>query len=562
MRNKNFVVALIMLFASTLLNAQSHNENVTIEGSYTPQIKKSERLVKTPEMPKREFNIPNYEVNTEDFFYNYKVELEPISPLQYVNENKTQITNNFVKAGIGTRLSPEFLFRHYSDLSKRTSLGIGVTHNSTWTGMKKYADSKYMNNAFNVSMTNRFSRFQLHSYIDYHYDMYHLNNDTLYFGNDIEFSESKRNIHSLNVKLLANNNQTGYKSLYDEFLLDYSYSGIQGGVQENYLKFNAHLEHSNSWFRKSNNIQTLSLDVTADIDNVSQSLFLIAANPYLAFDGDYYNLHLGFRADAKTNSTNMVGIYPDIKGSLYLFERNIEFYAGLGGSNKINTLKEILKENPFIVKNPMNFAEFDYEKTWIAFQGGLKFKALNMVSGHVGVRYRIIDNKVFYISSSTQPNVFDIILNDCHVFNFNADIHVKINDDIKVVGDFAYNNYDFIKAYNKTHNTDDVPSTILHAWYMPKVEFTLKGVYKLDQNWNINIATYFEGKRYALTDTYNYGIKELKSFADIQLGCDYNFNEDITFYAEIKNLVHNKYQMYYGYPSYGFQMFLGFKYRF
>jgi outer membrane cobalamin receptor len=62
---------------------------------------------------------------------------------------------------------------------------------------------------------------------------------------------------------------------------------------------------------------------------------------------------------------------------------------------------------------------------------------------------------------------------------------------------------------------------------------------------------------------YDYtGIKELKPFADIQLGCDYNFNEDITFYAEIKNLAHNKYQMYYDYPSYGFQMFLGFKYRF
>ena len=92
-------ISLIILFANTLLNAQSHNENVTIEGSYTPQIKKSERLVKTPEMPKQEFNIPNYEVNTEDFFYNYKVELEPISPIQYTNNNKTQITNNFVKAG-------------------------------------------------------------------------------------------------------------------------------------------------------------------------------------------------------------------------------------------------------------------------------------------------------------------------------------------------------------------------------------------------------------------------------------------------------------------------------
>ena len=560
MKKNNFIIALIFLFASTLLNAQSHNEEVTIEGSYTPHIKKSERLIRTPEMPKREFNIPNYSVNTKDFFYNYKVELEPISPSQYNHDKEEEITNNFIKAGIGTRLSPDFIFRHYSDISKKTSLGIGVTHNSTWLGMKEYANSKYMNNAFNVSMSNRFSGFQLHSRIDYHYDMYHLNNDTV--NTDIN---SKRNIHSLNVNLLSNNNQTSYKSLYDEFVLDYSYSGIQGGIQENLLKFKAHLEHSNSWFRKSSGIQTLAIDIKADIDNINQSLFLIAANPYLAFDGDYYSLHLGFKVDAKTNSTSKGGIYPDIKGSLYLFERNLEFYAGLGGGTKINTLKEILEENPFVVSNLTNLGEFDYEKTRIAFQGGLKFKALNMINGHIGVRYRAIENKVFYVSSLTHPNVFDIILNNCYVFNFNADLHVKINDKIKVVGDFAYNNYDFIKA----RMTTDVPVTIAHAWYKPKTEFTLRGVYKYNKNWNFNVATYFEGKRYALTNTtqydneYNYnGIKVLKPFADIQLGCDYNMNEHLAFYAEIKNLVHNKYQMYYGYPSYGFQAFLGFKYRF
>lgn len=562
MNKRNIVITLIFLFASTLLNAQSHNEEVTVEGSYTPHIKKSERLVKMPEMPKREFNIPNYEVSTEDFFYNYKVELEPISPLQYNYDKVQDITNNFIKAGIGTRLSPDFLFRHYSDLSKKSSLGIGVTHSSSWLGMKDYPDSKYMNNAFNISMSNRFSGFQLHSHIDYHYDMYHLNNDTLFFGNELN-QDNKRNIHSLNVKVLANNNQTSYKSLYDEFIMDYSYSGIQGGIQENYIKLKANLEHSNSWFRNKEGIQTLAVNISADIDNISQSLFLIAANPYLAFDGEYYNLHLGFRVDAKTNSTSMGGIYPDIKGSLYLFERNIEFYAGLGGRTKINTLKEILEENPFIVSNPLNYAEFDYEKTYFDFKGGLKFKALSKINAHLGVRYRKINNHLFYISSPTQPNVFDIILNNCYVFNLNANIHTKINDNIKFVADFAYNNYDFIKAYNNTHNTCDVPTTILHAWYKPEVEFTLRGVYKYNQNWNFNIATYFEGRRYALTDIYsNDGIKELKPFADIQLGCDYNFNEDITFYAEVKNLIHNKYQIYYGYPSYGFQMFLGFKYRF
>lgn len=556
MRSKFYIVVIIMLFASTLLNAQSHNEEVTIEGSYTPQIKKSERLIKTPEMPKLEFSIPKYEVNTEDFFYNYKVDLEPISPAQYTNKEITNITNNFVKAGFGTRISPELLFRHYSDISKNMSLGIGVEHKSTWLGMKDHPNTKYMNNNFSVSMNNRLSRIQLHSYIDYDYDMYFLNSDN---------NSDKRNIHSFNVKLMANNNQTGYKSIYDEFLLDYAYTGIQGGVHENLAKFKAHIEHSNSWFRKSKDIQTLAININADMNVIEHSQFLISANPYLAFDGDYYNLHLGFRADVKTNSTSMGGIYPDIKGSLYLFERNLEFYAGLGGGTKINTLKDILAENPFIASNLTKLGEFDYEKTRIAFQGGLKFKALNMINGHIGVRYRAIENKVFYVSSLTQPNVFDIILNNCYVFNFNADLHVKINDKIKVVGDFAYNNYDFIKAYN----TDDAPVTRAYAWYKPKVEFTLRGVYKYNNNWNFNIATYFEGKRYALTNTTQYyneydytGIKELKPFADIQLGCDYNFNEDITFYAEIKNLAHNKYQMYYDYPSYGFQMFLGFKYRF
>ncbi|MBR3914222.1 MAG: hypothetical protein IKJ64_00725 [Bacteroidales bacterium] len=563
MKIRNIVVTLFLLFATASVNAQSHNEEVTVEGSFTPHIKKSERVLMNPQLPKHEFNIPDYKVNTQDFFYNYKLDLEPVSPMSYNDAMSHDITNNFVKIGLGTRLSPDVLFRHYSDLTRNMSLGIGLTHNSTWTNMKDYDNSKYMNNAFNLSMNNKFSGFQLRTFIDYHNDMYNLK-----YSPDIntdDAPDTKRFINLLGVKLLSNNNQTSYRSLYDEFLLDYNFTGIQGGVMENHIKFNAYIEHSNSWFRNSDGIQTLSVDIKAELNNISQTLFIITANPRLDFDGEYYNLHLGFRVDAKTNSTSMGGIYPDIKGSLYLFSRNIEFYAGLGGKTKINTLKEILSENPFIISDLTNMGEFDYEKTRFDFQGGLKLKVLNMINGHVGVRYRKIENKVFYASSLTQPGAFDIILNNCHVFNFYADLHVKINDKIKVVGDFAYNDYDFIKE----RMTADFPVTIAHAWYKPKVEFALRGVYKYNDKWNFNIASYFEGKRYALTDITKYeneydfdGVKELKPICDIQLGCDYNFNDDLSFYAEIKNLIHNKYQMYYGYPSYGFQAFLGFKYRF
>ena len=563
MKMRNILFTLFLLSASSLLTAQNHNEEVTVEGSFTPHIKKSERITTNPELPKHEFNTPDFQVNIKDFFYNYSLDLEPLSPILYNNADSYDISNNFIKAGIGTQLSPDFLFRHYSELSRKTSLGVGITHNSTWLEMKDKPNTKYMNNAFNLSMNNRFSGFQLRTFIDYHYDMYNLK-----YSPDIntdDAPDTKRFINSLGVKLLSNNNQTSYRSVYDEFLFDYNYTGIQGGVMENLIKFNAFIEHSNSWFRNSDGIQTLSVDINAELNNISQTLFIITANPRLDFDGEYYNLHLGFRVDAKTNSTSMGGIYPDIKGSLYLFNRNIEFYAGLGGKTKINTLKEILSENPFIISDLTNMGEFDYEMTKFDFQGGLKLKVLNMINGHVGVRYRKIENKVFYASSLIQPGAFDIILNNCHVFNFYADLHMKINDKIKVVGDFAYNDYDFIKE----RMTADFPVTIAHAWYKPKVEFALRGVYKYNDKWNFNIASYFEGKRYALTDITKYeneydfdGVKELKPICDIQLGCDYNFNDDLSFYAEIKNLIHNRYQMYYGYPSYGFQAFLGFKYRF
>ena len=110
-----------------------------------PQIKRSERLVKNPETPKNNFNIPDYKASTKDFDYGYNMEMETMSALQYKPARDSDIKGNMLKAAFGTRLSPVFSYHHYSDLSKTMSLKVGIDHYSTWLDQKDYKKSTFMN---------------------------------------------------------------------------------------------------------------------------------------------------------------------------------------------------------------------------------------------------------------------------------------------------------------------------------------------------------------------------------------------------------------------------------
>jgi len=226
MKNKSLILSILFVFIGFIANAQSHNEQVTVEGSYRPQIKRSERLVKTPETPDNEFNIPNYKADARDFNYGYNMEVETMSAISYKAEYGVEGKNNFLKAGIGTRLSPVFLFRHYSDISRNMSLGVGVKHYSSWLDQKDYKKSSFMNNAFNVMAVNKFRGGQLRSFVDYKYDMYHLR------AYDNVMNPNGRNIHSMNVGAKWLSNGSSYRDFYTEFGGDYRATWIPGGTRK------------------------------------------------------------------------------------------------------------------------------------------------------------------------------------------------------------------------------------------------------------------------------------------------------------------------------------------
>ncbi|MBO7438354.1 MAG: hypothetical protein J6U21_01605 [Bacteroidales bacterium] len=559
MKNKSLIISILFVFVSVIANAQGHNEQVTVEGTYRPQIKRSERLQKTPETPVNEFNIPKYKAETRDFNYNYNMELETMSAINYKAEYGVEEKSNFLKAGIGTRLSPVFLFRHYGDLSNTMSLGVGVNHYSSWLDMKDYKKSSFMNNDFNIMTVNKFKGGQLRAFGDYKYDMYHLR-----AYDDIE-NPNGRNIHSFNLGAKWLSNGSSYRDFYTEFGGDYRATWIPGGLTEHQVNAQAYLAYSDNWFdyKNINDLQTFAANIDLNYNNVFQNQLIVALNPYFMMSGDFYHIHAGLRLDFKTGDN--VGIYPDVLGSVFMLDNMLEFYAKFGGRSKINTFADIVAENPFVTTNFTNFSEFGYEKTKFDFQAGVKAKVLNNLDAHVGVRYRNINNSVFYVpdldfyatysddATVYHLQAFDIVLDDYNVVNFLADVHWKAMEKLDIAAELSINSYTF-------HiRTADKP-WVGKPWYKPSFTMTLRGDYRLDETWKFNASMLLMGKRWAL-NLDNVAVQLDPAF-DFQVGADYQIMEDFAAFAEIHNLFHDKYQLYYNYPSVGFEIFVGIKYRF
>ncbi len=566
MKIKSLIISILFVCVAFVANAQQHNEQVTVEGSYRPQIKRSERLTKNPEMPKNDFNIPTYKAEAKDFSYGYNMELETMSALNYKAEYGVESKNNFLKAGLGTRLSPVFLFRHYSDISRTMSLGVGVRHFSSWLNLSDYKKSSFMNNGFNLMTVNKFKSGQLRAFADYKYDMYHLR-----AYDDVE-NPNGRNIHSLNIgaKWLANG--TSYRSFYDELGADYRATWIMGGTVEHQLNALFHIAYSDNWISDKNvdDLQTITTDVEFNFNSIDQSQILIAVNPHFAMSGDFYHLHLGARVDFKTGGN--VSVYPDVTGSVFILDNMFEFYAKFGGRSKINTFADIVAENPFVTTNFDKFGEFGYEKTSFEFQGGLKARVANNIDAHLGVRYRTIKNSVFYApdrdfyasyeedAAVYHLQAFDLVFNNYNVVNFLADVRWKAMEKLDIAAELSINSYT-MKPSADIMPADPTETNLYDkAWYKPSFTMTLRGDYELNETWKFNSAMTLLGKRLAVNPRGE--AEQMKPAVDFQVGADYRIQKDLAAFAEVHNVFHQKYQLFYNYPSAGFELFVGLKYKF
>ena len=555
-----------------------HDEQVTVEGKYRPKVNKVSKLQLTPETPQPSYEFPSTEVTPKDVKQKFALDLDKIAPTGYAAKNDKLVTptKNFLMAGIGTRLSPVFLYKHNSMLTKTLGLGVGIKHNSSWINIKDYAPSSYMNNAFDLNLTtSKFNGIQLDAGVFYKNDMYHYYGvnlvETPLTDEQIEQYCPRQTYNAIGAHLGLASTSTRVDELSHSGSLDYQYTFNKFESREHFVGLDYGLGYAQNWWGDKSHPQKVGLDlgfqyVGFSANEESENHIFFKVNPFFEMKDDFYRLHLGVRMDGATQITEddkFFAIRPDVSGSLFVLNKKLEFYAGVNGGKKMLRFSEIVEENPFFdyVYFPNHsFDVFRVQNVKLGFEGGVRTNIAEIVDLHLGVRYRHTENDPFYVlqyefvDDEMIGNKFGLLYDETKLVTVMADIRVKMRNSLTADLGFAYNNCK--------------PTVEEYAWYRPTTEGKLKLTYTFNDDLSFNASLLYQGGRYALvqgdddTNRLGWQPEKMKDVFDLGLGADYKINDQITAFALIDNLACQKYQLYYNYPVTGIQLFAGVKLKF
>ncbi len=97
---------------------------------------------------------------------------------------------------------------------------------------------------------------------------------------------------------------------------------------------------------------------------------------------------------------------------------------------------------------------------------------------------------------------------------------------------------------------------IENAYHVPKMDLGLKAKFNLENKFDAEFSLAYLDGIYAFENTSGTEVK-LNSILDMNISTSYTINSTFSVFLKMQNILGNKYQYYYNYPSKGFQVLAG-----
>lgn len=583
---KRIVFNIALLSAFSIVSAQNASDstntasatdttikrNIEVVRDYTPVIKEAGKINTMPEL--KDVNTKKIEVDYKVWTSTYKPKTDIIPSLDYAlasqEENKYS-REGFLRLGGGNYKS--FLGELYTPIynSDVALFDFYLKHNSSFGNVTLKKDNYdvlsndvlskglYNDNKARISFLRSIRIREISAFGEFGYNRfnyYGLNSDMISFSEQNKDKEEPeyKNDDQKNSHLTAALN---FRFRSKDYIEQWKYD-----LQTNWRLLKTHFDVAENTiftdlaasYRMQESILSLKFqmynvfvstpeDGSIDFSKAKNfnNFTVLKFNPYYSFISEVGRLNLGLKASFGINQGKNTAFSPDITGQVRVIDNIWYVYAGVTGDYKVNTLRSLANENIYL--SPDARPEDTYIPLDIYL--GTKLNIGKSVNTDIHIGYKIINNQYFYVNKSDSTgmkNTFDVVY-DKNVGQFNCGAAVNYNFREKV--DFS-----FKIGYNKWSLEKQK-----EAWMLPAAQIGLGVSYIPTDFLRFNINYDLEAGRKAKLGKDS--SVDLKNFNDISLGANYKLMSFLDVFARFNNILNQRSEFWYGYPSQGFNFLLG-----
>jgi len=582
MKTSNYIIVSLLLMLSFDLSAQKKdsivNRNVTVEREYKPVIQDAGKINSMPKAldPKVDKTPAKYSDFNLPLTADFNIHTLPAAELE--REKRRESKGGFGRIGFGNYFNTLADFAYPIIKMPDLRMDVSLNHFATF-GDKAHSTTKAA-----LAFDKYFDKFDLyagvgggHEYLKYYGDNYNNINKTINLNSlDQTAIYQAKNLAGVNSKAMSLSNLTkdstsetfwrfnanlGIRSL--PLSTDFRYlAEMQYNVFDAHNGVTEHVIHSKAGFNALSKEDRLGVDIDLYnliyqtnkplIVNSPNTYSVLALNPYYSIENPNFDVRLGVKSSFSFGHGKSFNPSLDVRTEWKAIPKYLSLYTGITGGYQVNTMNSSYAENRYISPG------IRVEDTYTPFElfGGLKVKPLYNLLLDAYIDYRRIDNQYFFVNreyklqnntadSTIFTNRFDAIYIGASHLKIGMRANYNLRNRVNVELKGAYNSW--------------TVGNMQYAWNKPKWEADLNTDIHITRELSVSVNAFLEGARYAkLGDT----AIRMRPKIDINLGTSYVYNNWLTFFGKVNNLINNPYQEYYGYQVQGINALFGASFSF
>lgn len=251
-----------------------------------------------------------------------------------------------------------------------------------------------------------------------------------------------------------------------------------------------------------------------------------------------------------------VHVYPELRLEVKVVEDYLITYAGIDGRMEQNSLRSFSDENPFINSAlPKQFTNYKSRQF-----GGLKGRITKYLDYNVSFMNSTISDMPLFVNDTASViapglnNQFTVIYDRVKYTRLLAEFGFHYKSKFNAILSGQYNNY-FLDNEDK-------------AWHKPGLELKLATEYTMQEKILLRLEILNRSSSYAklyetdANDEIKVVAQKIKGFTDVNLGVEYRYNQALSGFISMNNLLSQRQYLWNNYPSYRFNVLLGVTYSF